>query len=111
MVADMTTTPVVIQSLGERVRAINALYALIAFLELHPDLPAPTSIDARYHVHGGTAGARADHVADAAQTMGVEAERSDPYVRAATDFAEKDGFGSLGFRYSVITHTNDGAGF
>lgn len=107
-VVDMTT-PVVIQSIGERVRAIAALHALIAFLEANPDIPAPTTVYATFHVHGGSAGGREDVVTAAAATMGVEIDRHPTYVDAEMDFAPKQGFGSNGYKFAVRTHT-DAAG-
>lgn len=103
------TTPVVIQSIGERVRCIAALHALIAYLEANPDLPAPSTIDARYHVHGGTAWSRKDMVADAAETMGVVMEGTPDYFRAKTEFGATEP-ASLGFTYAVITHATDARG-
>lgn len=101
------TTPVVLQSIGERVRCIAALHALIAYLEANPDLPAPNSVTASFHFHEGTAGARRDLVLDAAATMGVVAgESSKTSVHADMEFAPKEGYGSLGFFYSVRTHSD-----
>jgi hypothetical protein len=105
-----TDRPITTQTIGDRVRCLAALRALIAYLDANPDLPAPTSVEAAFHVHGGTSGARLDVVTDAAATMGMETRVSPTTAYVELPIGDRDP-SELGIRYVVRTHLEDRAGF
>lgn len=95
--------------MGERLRIIAGLHALIAFLQDNPELPAPTSVDAWFHVDGGTNGARRDVVAAAATCMETDVQHligGGPYTEKV--LLEPTAGNIIGVRYGVRTHLTDG---